>query len=262
MNARNQYLNKEEIYSENNVCLYTAYDPKANRKVMLKEIKFDNIQTLVSMKRDAIMIARATEHSKNVSSIYDYFQHDKSFTLVSQYIDNANSLNAWLSKNPTLTERLTVFTNILEIIADIHKYRVAHNDLNPINILVSENNEVFITDFCLSGQILSSASELKSFRAPRDKVCHLNERQVDYYSLGMLLYYVLTDEKPEEGIHYNKKVSLNKDKCDFVWLIKASSLNQQVPDKVECLVESFMNNREKIKPLNLEEILSFIRTLI
>lgn len=120
-----------------------------------------------------------------------------------------NNLHDYIKKynnNLDLDVRLSLFNQILDAIELAHSMDVLHRDLSAYNVLLNENNQVWVSDFGLgkdytnlSDQGYSSVPGYGSmmYVAPEQQDNLENAtRKSDVYSLGKLLYFILTGRDP------------------------------------------------------------------
>ena len=130
------------------------------------------------------------------------------------------TLDAWLrAENPSLTERLRIFLRICEAVGHAHARGVIHLDLKPQNILMGPKGEAFLTDFGLARRVderpvpadrrRRKAEEASVVGTPwymspeqiAGRVEDLDARS-DVFSLGIMLYKLLTGRVPFDGADY------------------------------------------------------------
>lgn len=127
--------------------------------------------------------------------------------LVMQYVDG-EPITEWVRRRKLpLRGRLELFRTVCETVQAAHNNLVVHRDLKPANILVTEGGEVRLLDFGIA-KLLDETDADTTIALDRVLTpTHAAPEQVrgqpvttatDVYSLGVLLYELLTDERPFE----------------------------------------------------------------
>ncbi len=130
--------------------------------------------------------------------------------LVSDYVD-AVSLTTHLQLNaPTPRQAATLISEIAGIIDYAHQAGVIHRDLKPHNVLVDRDGKLHLTDFGLAKELTCGVKSLTqtgeilgtpAYMAPEQAAGHGKEAspQSDLYSLGVMLFRMLTGDVPFRG---------------------------------------------------------------
>ncbi|TVQ38494.1 MAG: serine/threonine protein kinase [Wenzhouxiangella sp.] len=126
--------------------------------------------------------------------------------LVMEWIEGTD-LDDWLnSEQPDLAFRLDRFEHILEAVEHAHQRLIVHGDIKPGNIRIATNGAVKLMDFGIARLQESSGEDdaqmralTPSFAAPEQLSGEPINVRSDVYSLGMLLYWLLTGETPGHG---------------------------------------------------------------
>lgn len=193
--------------------VYKALDPDINREVAIKTIRFDMLSDgseKEEMMRRFIREAQAVgklEHS-NIITIYNVGREGDSTYIVMQYIEG-KSLQEILSsgKKYASVEIVKLITCLCSALGYAHKRGVVHRDIKPANILIDNDGNPFLVDFgvaliemstmTLSGTIAGTPS----YMAPEQVMGKKVTSQADIFSLGVILYELLTGKRPFAGEH-------------------------------------------------------------
>ncbi len=193
--------------------VYKALDPDINREVAIKTIRFDMLSDgseKEEMMRRFIREAQAVgklEHS-NIITIYNVGREGDSTYIVMQYIEG-KSLQEILSsgKKYSSVEIVKLITCLCSALGYAHKRGVVHRDIKPANILIDNDGNPFLVDFgvalvemstmTLAGTIAGTPS----YMAPEQVMGKNVGSQADIFSLGVILYEILTGKRPFDGDH-------------------------------------------------------------
>jgi serine/threonine protein kinase len=186
--------------------VFKAYHPSLDRYVAIKVLHpafKEDPQFLERFTREARVVARL-EHP-NIVQVYDFAEHEGQPYLVMKYIEG-ETLKARLQRGPLKKkEAIRTVQAIGESLTYAHKQGVLHRDVKPSNILISEEGQIYLTDFGLARMAEAGASTLtgdmlmgtpqyispEQARGEKD----LTER-TDIYSFGIVLYEIVVGRVP------------------------------------------------------------------
>lgn len=219
MDQIHQYNIKQELGSGAHGTVYYATDTKLMRPVVIKIVHPKRAKEKEIRERilEEARIASAIQHP-NVSAIYEVGEYDKRPFIVMQYVPG-RTLKELLEDGPlNLQFSLSVSIQIADGLAEAHKRGILHRDLKPANIMVTDGGLVKILDFGLAkrketpeisvenegGELqLDSDSFKKSsefgttaYMAPEQFVTRRSSQQSDIFSLGVILYEIVTGRHP------------------------------------------------------------------
>jgi protein-serine/threonine kinase len=195
-------------------CLYRAVDLVYQDEVVLK-IPLDDIKNnpvLFYHHQNEERISTLLQHP----CVVKYLQRDISHQyLVMEYIEGSD-LRALLKKQKKLSldKTIELCCQIADGISHLHGQRILHLDLKPENILVTPDNRIKIIDFGLSNHLDQNDTLGNDFTGPKgtpyyiapEQLCGVrNCMQSDIYSLGVILFEMLTGTLP-----FEKSTSLSK----------------------------------------------------
>ena len=177
--------------------VYKAFDPEFNRSVAIKTVKLsefdqDIVGEIIDRFFREVESVRLLSHP-NIVNIYDCGEVNNLFYIVTEYLEG-NGLEQYTKKGHLLPIRETL--NIIGRVADglgyAHSKNVVHQDIKPPNIIrVKGTNEVKVTDF----GIVQTPSYMSPEQVSGKKV----DGRSDIFSLGIVLFEMLTGEKPFTG---------------------------------------------------------------
>jgi serine/threonine protein kinase/WD40 repeat protein len=197
----------EEIARGGMGIVYRARQVSLNRIVAVKVLLFGQFASVEFVKRfHAEAEAVASLHHPNIVGIYAVGEHDDQYYFSMDYIEGTNL--AGLSKEQPLPARqAALLLNTIAAALDYaHGRGILHRDLKPSNVLVDLAGRPHITDFglakrlsnhshiTLTGQIFGSPGYMAPEQVSPDR--HELGRACDVYSLGAILYYLVTGRPP------------------------------------------------------------------
>jgi serine/threonine protein kinase len=190
--------------------VYRASDPKLDRTVAIKTVSLSNLDPVSEQeyRKRFVVEAQAAgrlSHS-GIVTIFDVREEPEPF-LVMEYVEG-QSLQQLInreSRTLPLSTTLRLIQEIAEALQYAHAQGVVHRDIKPANILVSTNGHAKIADFGVAklnqadltspGQVLGSPA----FMAPEQLSEEGVDARSDLFSLGVVLYYMLTGHRPFQG---------------------------------------------------------------
>ncbi|HUF38546.1 MAG TPA: protein kinase, partial [Anaerolineales bacterium] len=190
--------------------VYRAAHPSLPREVAVKIIlpKFANDPDLIRrFEAEAELVARL-EHPFIVR-LYDYWREPNTACLVMQLM-RGGSLKDLLDDGPLPLERaLPIFEQICRGLQAAHRFGVVHRDLKPANVLLDEDENAYLADFGIAknlgdpdmvdhthtGALIGSFAYVSPEQIRSESILP----QADIYSLGVLLFQLLTGVLPFKG---------------------------------------------------------------
>lgn len=189
--------------------VWLAQDEELHRGVA---IKFPHQSRLGAADRERFLReARAAGRFQhpNLVAVYEIGWDQDALFIVSEFIDGS-SLKEWSQENGLdISQAVEAVTTLAEALDFAHEHGVIHRDLKPQNILMDETGTPHITDFglaksesddftmTLEGQLMGTPAYMSPEQAAGGG--HRVDRRGDIYSLGVILYELITGECPFRG---------------------------------------------------------------
>ncbi len=188
--------------------VYQALDTRLDRRVAVKVMNPDlarDEQFVTRFIREAKSAAALTH--PNVVSVYDQGADNGRLYLVMELLPG-RTLRDLLHERGRLTPRqaFSILEPVLAALAAAHAAGLIHRDVKPENVLLSDDGRVKVVDFGLArsvstatntstGQLMGTVSYL----APEQVERGFADQRSDVYAAGIVLYEMLTGEKPHHG---------------------------------------------------------------
>ena len=188
--------------------VYKAYDNIDDRIVSVKILKEEflaNEEFRRRFKNESKAIA-VLSHT-NIVKVYDVSYGDRLQYIVMEYVEGI-TLKEYIQQQGVINHKEAVFfvMQILRALQHAHDKGIVHRDIKPQNILLLENGAIKVTDF---GIARFSASETRTmtdstigsvhYISPEQARGDITDDKADLYSVGVMLYEMLTGKLPFES---------------------------------------------------------------
>ncbi|MGE5582445.1 MAG: Stk1 family PASTA domain-containing Ser/Thr kinase [Bacillota bacterium] len=204
----NRYHLLEQIGEGGMALVFKAEDTLLYRTVAVKVLRpqyASDIEFVERFRREAR--AAASLSHPNIVSIYDVGQEEGLDYLVMEYIPGNNLKNIIRQQAPLPIDRALDYTRqIAEALHHAHQRNIVHRDIKPHNILITPDGLVKVTDFGIARAISASSFTQAGvvvgsvqYSSPEQAKGGIVGPQSDLYSLGCVLYEMLTGEVPFQG---------------------------------------------------------------
>jgi predicted Ser/Thr protein kinase len=191
--------------------VYRGLDPDIERDVAIKTIRFDNFSDGTAKDdlmgrfiREARAAGKMT-HS-NIVTVYDVCREDDLTYIVMQFIEG-QSLQAAMDAGTSFTPQqcAQLMKPICDALDYAHGCGIVHRDIKPANILIDKNGKPYIADFGVARMEESTMTRsgttvgTLSFMSPEQIKGQEIDGRSDLFSLGVILYELLTGKMPFDG---------------------------------------------------------------
>ena len=189
--------------------VYRAYDPRFEREVAVKvlpsELLHADPQFRLRFEREAKIIAQL-EHSAIVP-VYDVGESDGQPYFVMRYMNGGSLSDRIKAGVMDLEEAARILGMIAPGLDEAHSKGIIHRDIKPSNILFDKRNNPYISDFGIAkltqaqaGNVTGSAIiGTPAYMAPEQAQGEDVDGRTDIYSLGIILFEMLTGKQPYEA---------------------------------------------------------------
>jgi len=188
--------------------VYEALDPTIGRKIALKAIRFDGIGTTADeaarrFKNEA-RAAGGLNHP-NIVTVYDAGEDSGLLYLAMEFIEGS-TLEALIREQRTIATAQTIDI-IRQVCAGLdfaHAKGIIHRDVKPGNIMLASNGLAKITDFGIAraGEAMTITGQVvgtPNYMSPEQVLGKPLDGRSDLFSVGVILYEMVTGERPFEG---------------------------------------------------------------
>lgn len=187
--------------------VYRCYDTVDDREVAIKILKdeyLNNEEFIRRFKNESKAIAVLSH--PNIVKVYDVSFGDMIQYIVMEYIDGI-TLKEYINQQGTLSWKETVhlITQILMALSHAHSKGVVHRDIKPQNMMLLSDGTIKVTDFGIARFSNSTRTMTEQaigsvhYIAPEQAKGDITDGKTDIYSIGVMMYEMLTGKLPFDG---------------------------------------------------------------
>ncbi len=188
--------------------VYRVEDTKLKQEVALKLIKpeISSDKKTIERFRNELKIARNIRH-KNVCGMFDLGEAEGARFITMEYVSGEDLKSFIRRAAPLSTSRtISIAKQVCEGLSEAHRLGVVHRDLKPSNIMIDKDGNVRIMDFGIARSLkekgITGAGVMigtPEYMSPEQVEGKEVDQRTDIYSLGVILYEMLTGRVPFEG---------------------------------------------------------------
>jgi len=246
--------------------VYRVEDTKAKEEIALKLIKPEIAEDkkTIDRFRNELITARKIRH-KNICGMYDLGEDKGSYYITMEYV-SGEDLKSFIRRSKKLTTEtaVSIGKQICEGLSEAHRLGVVHRDLKPSNIMIDKQGNARIMDFGIArslktkgitraGMMIGTPEYISPEQVDGKEV----DQRADIYSLGVILYEMVTGKVPFEGetalsiAHKHKYEDPEEPK----------SINVQIPDDLNiAMLKCLEKDRDK-RYQNAEDVRSKLESI-
>ncbi len=189
--------------------VYKAFDPRLNRSVALKVMRPDRQISIEFVRRftdEAVAIGKLSHH--NIVGVYDRGKDHGTLFMAMELLEGQSLKEVIETRGVTHQDTIAIGAQVAEALDYAHKHGIIHRDIKPSNIILQEDGRVKITDFGIAhiedpeatrntqmGQIMGTPC----YMSPEQAQGQMLDGRSDLFSLGVVLYEIVTGKKPFLG---------------------------------------------------------------
>jgi serine/threonine-protein kinase len=191
--------------------VYEGWDPIIARRVAIKTVRVPDTsddpeteEALARFRREAQAAGRLTH--PNIVGVFDYGEVGGIAYIVMEYVDGP-SVKSLVDKQErfAIADTMRIMTDLLNGLQFSHARGVVHRDIKPANVMLTSDGQAKIADFGIARIESSSMTQAgtvlgtPAYMSPEQFMGQVVDSRTDIYSSGVLLYQLLTGERPFEG---------------------------------------------------------------
>lgn len=221
--------------------VYKARDTKLDRIVALKTLSPGIASDELALQRfEREAKSNAKLHHPHIVTLYDFEKIDTTYFLTMDFIDGMSMDRLLKQQKLDFTRTCQLMLQVLDAIGYAHLQNIIHRDIKPGNILIDKQWIAFVTDFGLAKAVsddsrISHAGTVigtPCYMAPEQAQGDVNypvDTRSDIYSLGAMMYEMLTGKTPFQGENALQILS----KLLTQEIKKPSAFNPDIPPALE-----------------------------
>jgi TolB-like protein/predicted Ser/Thr protein kinase len=241
--------------------VYRVEDTKLEQEIALKLIKPEIAKDKKTIERfrNELKLARNIRH-KNVCGMFDLGEIEGAHFITMEYVrgEDLRSLIRRIGQLP-IGKSISITNQICEGLAEAHRQGVVHRDLKSNNIMIDKEGNVRIMDFGIARSLetkgITGAGVMigtPEYMSPEQVEGKEVDQRSDIYSLGVILYEMVTGRVPFEGdtpftIGMKHKGETPKNPKEF---------NNQIPDDLSCVILRCLEKDKEKRCQSADEVRS------
>ncbi|MDH5385787.1 MAG: protein kinase, partial [Candidatus Aminicenantes bacterium] len=246
--------------------VYKVLDKEVNAKVALKLIKPEiaSDKKTIERFRNELKIARDISH-KNVCRMYDLGKEEGAYYITMEYV-SGEDLKSFIRRAGFLSpgKAISIANQVCEGLIEAHRLGVVHRDLKPQNIMIDKEGNARIMDFGIARSLRAKGITgsgvmigTPEYMSPEQVDGKEADQRADIYSLGVILYEMVTGRVPFEG---DTPFSIGvKQKSEIPRPPK--ELNEQIPEDLNRVILKCMEKEKEKRHQSVGELHSELMDL-
>jgi serine/threonine protein kinase/tetratricopeptide (TPR) repeat protein len=262
----NRYDILEELGRGGMGRVYKVFDKRIKEEVALKLLRPDiaDDPKVVERFSNELKFARKIVH-KNVGRMYDLGEEEGVLYITMEFVPGED-LKAFIKRTGLLSIRksIAIVEQVCEGMTEAHKLGLVHRDLKPQNIMIDKSGNARIMDFgivrSLSAEGITDAGMIvgtPDYMSPEQVGGEDVDQRSDLYSLGVILYEMVTGQVPFQADSAFAVGMKHKAETPY----PPQKINPQVPDDLNRLIMRCLEKDRAKRYQTAEKILSELRSI-
>jgi len=242
--------------------VFLVEDQQLGRKVALKLLhrRFAEDPAFVERFRREARSAAGLQH-QNIVGVYDRGEYDGTYYIAMEYLPG-RTLKAIITEEAPLdpVRAIDIAIQILKAARFAHRRGIVHRDLKPHNVIVDDAGDAKVTDFGIARAGASDMTETGSimgtaqYLSPEQAQGHSVTPSSDLYSVGVVLYEMLTGRVPFDG---EQAVTIALKHVSEA-PVPPSQLNPKIPPELEQTILWTLNKNAADRPVDAEQLITVL----
>jgi len=257
---QNRYRLISEIDSGGMGTIYRAHDQLLDRDVALKLLTNPSLgeEGRTKLLREAQAAAKLNH--PNIVSVYDAGIHEENTFIVMELVEGAS---VHLKPPKGIDEIIHLTQQVCSALEHAHSHNIVHRDLKPENVLIAQDGTAKLMDFGLARSIASRLTSEGSiqgtvfFMAPEQALGQPTDHRTDFYSLGVMLYELVSGQLPFKSDDPLQVISQHI----YAPVVPPSFHNAHIPCDLEELILRLLSKSSEDRPQNATQILDMLRVI-
>jgi eukaryotic-like serine/threonine-protein kinase len=242
--------------------VFLCEDQQLGRKVALKLLhrRFAEDPAFVERFRREARSAAGLQH-QNIVGVYDRGEYDGTYYIAMEYLPG-RTLRAIITEEAPLdpVRAIDIAIQILKAARFAHRRGIVHRDLKPHNVIVDDAGDAKVTDFGIARAGASDMTETGSimgtaqYLSPEQAQGHSVTPSSDLYSVGVVLYEMLTGRVPFDG---EQAVTIALKHVSEAPVAPAQ-LNPNIPPELEQTILWTLNKNPADRPVDADQLITVL----
>ncbi len=263
----NRYDMLEKIGTGGMATVYKAKDTLLNRYVAIKILR-DSLEDEKNVVTNFIKEAQSSASlvHNNIVSVYDVGEENGLNYMVMEYVDGI-TLKAYIKSKGALPwqEACDFAIQIGQGISEAHSINIIHRDIKPQNILMTKDKTLKVTDFGIARAVAGETTVVGGaalgsvhYISPEQARGGFTDARSDIYSLGIVLYEMLTGKVPFDGDNAVSVALMHLEKDP----VNVKVINLDIPTDLAYVTMKAISKEQHARYQSVQELLDDLHAVL